>query len=321
MNRAIYTFSEVIALLSIALLIGCGDKPSQQPTDQQSTAQQQTKKQTEQATTSEHDHPHESEGSSDHAHGAGPHDGTLADWGGGKYHVEFTVDHDKQEATVYVLGSDEKTPVPITAESLLLTIKEPQLQIDLLPVPLENETDGKSSRFVGTHEGLAKVMEYEGTMSAEIDGTPYAGNFKEEAHDDHGHPHESDGKHSHTHGDDDALVWVGKPKQHADLVIKLGHHGKHLHAGEKVEPAVSITHEGEAVDSAKVFNALFSADGTTQLAKEVATVFEPTTEEEPAHYAQGALIIPQEVSDIVIRFRIVISDADEVSFDLPITVE
>jgi hypothetical protein len=65
-------------------------------------------------------------------HGASPHDGTLADWGGGKYHVEFTVDHYNKEATVYVLGSDEKTPEPITAGSLLLTIKKLQLQIDLL---------------------------------------------------------------------------------------------------------------------------------------------------------------------------------------------
>ena len=62
----------------------------------------------------EHGHEHaEGEGEHAHGHGAGPHDGTLADWGGGKYHVEFTVDHDKQEATVYVLGSDEKSPSPI----------------------------------------------------------------------------------------------------------------------------------------------------------------------------------------------------------------
>ena len=62
-----------------------------------------------------------SSASSDHAHsghGAGPHDGTLADWGGGKYHVEFTVDHDKQEATVYLLGSDEKSASPIQADKI-----------------------------------------------------------------------------------------------------------------------------------------------------------------------------------------------------------
>lgn len=175
-----FTLLSATVLLSISVIVGCGDKTAEQPTNQQSGT----------ASESDHGHPHDGEGDhgdslkdEGHAHGAGPHDGTIADWGGGKYHVEFTVDHDKKEATVYVFGSDEKTPEPITAESLLLTIKEPQMQVDLLPVPQDGESDGKSSRFVGTHDGLATVMEYEGTMSAEVDGTPYAGNFKEEAHD------------------------------------------------------------------------------------------------------------------------------------------
>jgi hypothetical protein len=50
-----------------------------------------------------------------HVHGTGPHGGTIADWGGGKMHIEFTVNHDKQEATVYILGKDEKTATPIAA--------------------------------------------------------------------------------------------------------------------------------------------------------------------------------------------------------------
>lgn len=166
-----HTLSSVATLLSLSLMVGCGEKTTP-PADSAAGT----------LSTSESDHGHPHEGEGHHGHGAGPHDGTLADWGGGKYHVEFTVDHDQKEATVYVLGGDEKTPEPITAESLLLTIKKPQLQIDLLPVPMDGESGGKSSRFVGTHDGLATVMEYEGTMSAEVDGTPYAGNFKEEAH-------------------------------------------------------------------------------------------------------------------------------------------
>lgn len=174
------------ALLTMSLITGCSQSPD---TPQQSGAD----------ATSESDHGHPHDGETDHsqkghAHGVGPHGGTVADWGGGTYHVEFTVNHDKKEATVYVLGSDEKTPEPIAAESVLLTIKKPQLQTDLLPVPLDGEPEGKSSRFVGTHDGLATVMEYEGTMSAVVDDTPYAGNFKEEAHGHAG---------GHSHGEDD----------------------------------------------------------------------------------------------------------------------
>lgn len=255
-----------------------------------------------------HDHGDEGHG----GHAPGPHGGTLADWGGGKYHVEFTVDHDKQQATVYVLGSDEKTPEPVAAESVLLTIKDPKLQVDLMPQPQAGDPAGKSSCFVGTHEGLGTVKEYEGVMSTAIDGTPYAGNFSEEAHGE---------GHSHSHSGDDALVWEGEPKQFAGMTIKLGHHGAHLHAGEEVEPAVSITKDGKPVDNVKVFNALITKDGSEVLAKEVGTVYEPETSEEPAHYAQGGLKIPADAKAVAIRFRIVPAEGDPVTYDVPITVE
>ena len=138
-------------------------------------------------TTGEHVHEdgtvHKDHGEEGHAHGPGPHDGTVADWGGGKFHVEFTVDHDKQEATVYVFGSDEKTPSPIDAAEITLTIKEPSLTTALKANPQEGDPEGKASRFVGNHEGLGVVREYEGSMSGVVDGTPYSGSFKEEAHD------------------------------------------------------------------------------------------------------------------------------------------
>ena len=129
----------------------------------------------------------EGEHSHAHSHGAGPHGGTLADWGGGKYHVEFTVDHEKQEATVYVLGSDEKSPTPIRADRISLMINEPEMQTDLLPQPLDGETDGVSSRFVGTHETLKTAQDYSGTLTAEIEGTPYTGDFREQAHEGQDH--------------------------------------------------------------------------------------------------------------------------------------
>jgi hypothetical protein len=138
------------------------------------------------AKTADHGHSHDDH---HHDHGAGPHDGTLADWGGGAYHVEFTVDHDKQEAVIYVLGSDEKTPVPVkTADGkLLLTIREPAFQVELSARPLAGEGDGQSSCYGGTHESLGIVREFAGTISGEVDGTPYAGEFAEHPHGDHDH--------------------------------------------------------------------------------------------------------------------------------------
>ena len=138
------------------------------------------------STSGEHVHDdgttHTDHGEEGHAHGAGPHDGTIADWGGGKFHVEFTVDHDKQEATVYVLGGDEKTPTPIDAAEITLTIKEQSLTAALKASPQDGDPEGKASRFIGNHEGLGVVREYEGSMSGVVDGTPYSGNFKEVAH-------------------------------------------------------------------------------------------------------------------------------------------
>lgn len=118
-------------------------------------------------------------------HGAGPHGGTIAEWGGGKYHIEFTVDHEKKESAVYVLGGDAKTPAPIKADMLLLTITEPSFQVDLAAQPLDGESGGAASRFVGKHDSLGKVQEFAGSLTTEIDGTPYAGDFKEEPHGDH----------------------------------------------------------------------------------------------------------------------------------------
>lgn len=158
-------------LFTLTLALGCGggDQPAPAKTS---------------PAKDDHSHAHGHDG-----HGAGPHDGTLADWGGGKYHVEFCVDHDKQEATVYVLGDDEKTAVPIKAETILLNIKAPKFQVELAATPLDGEAEGTASRFVGKHESLGKVQEFAGSISGEVDGTPYAVDFKEEPHGEHGHKH------------------------------------------------------------------------------------------------------------------------------------
>lgn len=126
---------------------------------------------------------HKKSDEGDHVHGPGPHGGTITDWGGGKYHVEFVVDHDKKEATVYVLGGDEETPAPIQAKDgqILLTIDEPKFQVTLKAAPLKGESEEKASRFVGQHEKLGIVREFSGIIIGVVDGTPFRGPFKEEA--------------------------------------------------------------------------------------------------------------------------------------------
>lgn len=167
-----------VAMLAMAIvLVGCTQAPAP------------PKASVKAAVSKADDHGHSHDDGDHHGHGAGPHDGTLADWGGGKYHVEFTVDHDKKEAVIYVLGSDEKTPSPVKTGDgkLLLTIREPAFQVELAARPLAGEAEGTSSCYGGTHESLGIVREFAGTISGEVDGTPFAGEFAEQPHGDHDH--------------------------------------------------------------------------------------------------------------------------------------
>ena len=112
-------------------------------------------------------------------HGPGPHGGVIIEFG--KYHGEFKPDHAKKEATVWILGADAQKPARIKADKLLLVVSntKPEIKIDLLPT--DKADDGTASVFVGRHDGFGVEMEYEGTVSATIDGKPYSGDFKEKA--------------------------------------------------------------------------------------------------------------------------------------------
>ena len=143
MKKIFVPFASLVAATALSFVAGCedADKPaasSSPPVTQQPGATEDAPKHA--------------------AHGAGPHGGAVADWGGGKYHVEFTVNHDTQEATVYVLGDDEKTAAPIKTDKVLLSIVDPKFEVELAPMPLDGEADGAASRFVGKHEiGRAHV--------------------------------------------------------------------------------------------------------------------------------------------------------------------
>lgn len=115
----------------------------------------------------------------------GPHGGALAEWGSEEYHAEFTVNHKEKKATVYILDGEVKKAVPIKAESITLTITnagDARVTITLKADPQKDEPKGASSRFSGTHDALAKEMEFKGNISGKVDGKDYSGDFEEKPH-------------------------------------------------------------------------------------------------------------------------------------------
>lgn len=164
MRRTWMRFGTAAVLGSaLAFAVGCGSGSTALPTPN-------TPKKA--APEKAHDHPHE-----------GPHDGALAEWGEEEYHIEFTVDHKSQEATIYVLDGTAKKALPVDAKELTLTLKlTPPVTITLNAKPETTDAAGKSSRFVGKHAVLGKEQEFTGTISGVVGGKPYSGDFAEEAH-------------------------------------------------------------------------------------------------------------------------------------------
>ena len=121
-------------------------------------------------------------------------------------------------------------------------------------------------------------------------------------------------EHSHTH--DDTLVWQRKDLEHEGYLISLGHHGTQLFADHDAEPAVMVTKDGEAVADAKVFVMLLDAAGEKEIAAEQATVYEPETPDEPAHYAQAEVKLPADATEVTLRYRIELPAASEFSQDV-----
>ena len=261
--------------------------------------------------TSSDDHGH------DHGHDHpdhGPHGGDLIELGNEEYHAELVHDEEAGTITIYVLDGSAAKTVAIDAAAVTINLVHegtPE-QYALSATPGDGDAEGKSSRFVSEDEALERNLHAATNprLSLKIDGKPYSGDIV--------HDHDHGDSHSH----DDALVWRLENVSHNGFVIHLGHHASHLHAGERVEPAVSVTLDGEPVADAEVFNALVSTDGTAVVAEEVATVYEPTTDEEPAHYAQGELLIPPSMDKIAIRYRIVLpGDGGELTKDVTIELE
>ena len=152
-----------------------------------------------------------------------------------------------------------------------------------------------------------------GDDDGHADDSPAAADGSEDGGERHGH--------SHGDGDADALTWFKKELMHEGYELNLGLHGPHLHAGEAAEVAVEVKKDSEPVSDAKVFVTLLDGDAENVIVEEQATVFEPTTPEEAAHYAQAELAIPQDAGQVTIRYRIEFTDADEFSSNVLMPVE
>ncbi len=124
----------------------------------------------------------------DHAD-TGPHKGALGEWGDDEYHFEFTVDHEKKQATIYILDGTAAKAAPIAGEEMLLilTHEKTPIKIALKAEREKDDPEGKSSRYVGVHDALGVEMEFKGEVSGKVGATPYRGDFAEKAGHDHVH--------------------------------------------------------------------------------------------------------------------------------------
>jgi hypothetical protein len=112
----------------------------------------------------------------------GPHGGPLVVWGTpgeqGSYRFEFTVDKENKKATIYVLDKDGKNGAPIDKNStvILKLIKPASEEIALKAEPDAGDPEGKSSRFVGTHDKLGENVTA-GAIKAKIGETEDSAGF------------------------------------------------------------------------------------------------------------------------------------------------
>jgi len=121
----------------------------------------------------------------------------------------------------------------------------------------------------------------------------------------------------HLHDEGDELVWPNKDYKEQGLEIWCGHHGNHFHAGDTIEPAIAIIKDGKPVSDATVTVGI--VDSSAAEFREVPTVYEPETEEEIAHYAQGELKIPANATSCLLRYKILVG-GEEISQEVKVSV-
>ena len=110
----------------------------------------------------------------------GPSGGTIVEWGEEVYHLEFLADRTTGTATVYVLDGTAKKVKAIPSKSLTLSLPgTPPVAVTLDPKPQDGDAAGQSSRFVGKHDALKNEALVSGSISGEVGGEKYSGDFTE----------------------------------------------------------------------------------------------------------------------------------------------
>lgn len=168
MLRTTFFASAVLAALSLSVA-GCGKEPVAKKDDHKET--------------DAHDHPSE-----------GPHHGSLVELGSDEYHAEVVHDDKAHKVTIYLLDDKAKGAVPVAEKDLKINVvlAGAASQHVLPAVPLDGETDGKSSRFELADEKLCDALCAEGVdarLKVTIGGKPYDGKIGAHAHEGE-HEHE-----------------------------------------------------------------------------------------------------------------------------------
>ena len=246
-------------------------------------------------------------------------------------HAKVSSDTENGTLTLITLGADAETIQPIKVKEIKLAMKHGNHldKFTLTALPQPEDPAETSSRFVVKSRHLAKALLGKAGHSAELllmldgkqlVGRPEAAHHDHHEHADHEHHEHTHEEHEHTDAAVDVLVWH-EEFEFAGNAIRLGQHGILVQSGMELEPAVSIEHHGQPVADAKVSIGLLDGSGKQILAKEQQARFEPATAEEPAHYAQAFLAVPEDANKVTIRYRIDFADGQTATRDIFIQTE
>lgn len=114
---------------------------------------------------------------------AGPHKGTVIEWGEEELHPELVFDAKGGTVTAYIYGDHNdlhKAKLKaIDSKALILSLKtDPPTTIKLDPMPEKGDPKGSSTKFVGKHEVIKKDVKWTGTLAGKVGTKPYSGEFK-----------------------------------------------------------------------------------------------------------------------------------------------